>query len=96
MNRESPEELQEIMDLIHASAERAGVVLDIGERKTLQQGCATTLVAVLDPSIVEHSGSYLVDCRLAMEKAAPETKSEENAERLWAESEKLVGQKFEI
>jgi hypothetical protein len=92
----NPEVLQETIDFIRACAEKAGVVWDVEGPKTLQQGCATTLVAALDPSIEEYSGAYLTDCNIAIDKAAPETKSEENAKRLWVESEKLVGEKFEI
>jgi hypothetical protein len=96
MSSDNMEGYQEAIELVRAGAERAGIAWDMEKQKTLQQGCATTLVAALDPSITEHSGAYLVNCSLAMEKATPETKSEENAERLWTESEKLVGQKFEI
>jgi hypothetical protein len=61
------------------------------EPKTLQQGCSTTLVAALDPSIP--SGSYLEDCNVAQAEAY--AMDQERAEQLWALSEKLVGQKFD-
>ena len=61
------------------------------ERKTLQQGCSTTLVAALDPSIP--SGAYLEDCNTAEPEAHATDK--EKARQLWVLSEKLVGQKFE-
>ncbi|KUL86858.1 hypothetical protein ZTR_05283 [Talaromyces verruculosus] len=59
------------------------------EPKTLQQGCATTLVAALDPALQAYSGSYLNDCQLypAADFAADETA----AERLWALSRSIVG-----
>jgi NAD(P)-dependent dehydrogenase (short-subunit alcohol dehydrogenase family) len=66
--------------------------------KNVQEGCATSLRAALDPSLVEKNGScYLFDCQVievglnlkgwAMDKDA--------AERLWAMSEEMVGQKFD-
>lgn len=61
------------------------------EPKTVEQGCSTTLVAALDPTIP--SGSYLENCVIA----EPETyaKDQEKARLLWALSERLVGQIFE-
>lgn len=59
--------------------------------KTLQQGCATTLVAALDPSIEGESGAYLVDADIAQLKA---TVTVEDEKRLWDASEKLLGEKF--
>ena len=61
------------------------------ERKTTEQGCSTTLVAALDPSIT--SGSYLDDCNVAEPEAYATDR--EKAQQLWALSEKLVGQKFD-
>ena len=56
----------------------------------MKQGCSTTLVAALNPTIP--SGCYLEDCTVA----EPETyaNDQENAESLWALSERLVGQTF--
>ena len=61
-----------------------------GEPKTLEQGCSTTLVAALDPTL--QSGCYLEDCIVA----EPEfyAKDQEKAALLWALSEELVGQSF--
>lgn len=61
-------------------------------RKSIQQGCSTTLVAALDPSI--NSGDYLEDCNLAEPEA--HVMDERKAEKLWVLSEKLVGQKFDL
>ena len=33
--------------------------------KTLEQGCATTIVAALDPSLAAMSGAFLKDCVVA-------------------------------
>lgn len=61
--------------------------------KTLQEGCATSLVAALDPSIAEQSGAFLQDCavRPVLQDYA---RGKENADKLWELSERLVGQKF--
>jgi len=61
--------------------------------KTLQEGCATSLVAALDPSIAEHSGAFLQDCavRPVLQEYA---KGTENIDKLWQLSEELVGEKF--
>jgi hypothetical protein len=62
--------------------------------KSLQQGCSTSLVAALDPSIEGKNGDYLVDGDVS-EFPPPEwAVSEENQERLWEESESLVGESF--
>ena len=60
--------------------------------KSTQQGCSTTLVAALDPSI--NSGEYLEDCNLA--EPEPHATNKQKAEKLWGLSEKLVGQKFDL
>ncbi|KAF7896531.1 hypothetical protein EAF00_006545 [Botryotinia globosa] len=68
--------------------------------KTLEAGTSTTLVAVLDPALknktyyTHHSGAYLADCQIA--ETTDYTTNPDYAERLWALSEKLVGQKFDL
>ena len=62
------------------------------KRKSIQQGCSTTLVAALDPSI--NSGDYLVDCNPAEPEAHAMDK--QKAEQLWDLSEKLVDQRFDL
>lgn len=80
--------------------------------KTVQEGCSTSLVAALDPSIEgtmiiplksfgkmlmmpESGGGLLQDCAVRpIGKAHAEGK--ENIDKLWALSEKLVGQKFDL
>jgi hypothetical protein len=64
-------------------------------QKTLQQGCATTLVAALDPEIERQNGAYLVNGDVA-EFAPPEwATSVVDQERLWRLSEELTGKRFE-
>ena len=60
--------------------------------KTPAQGAATTVYAATAPSLAEHGGAFLGECRIA--KAAPHASSADDAERLWAVSEKLVGETF--
>ncbi|KAF7946157.1 hypothetical protein EAE96_009160 [Botrytis aclada] len=62
--------------------------------KSLEAGTSTTLVAALDPALKDHSGTYLADCQIA--ETADYTTNPDYAKRLWALSEKLVGQKFDL
>ena len=70
--------------------------------KTVEQGAATSCFAATAPELAGRGGSYLEDCHVAaVDDAAdaPEgVKSyaldPEAAERLWAVSERLVGQRF--
>ncbi|KAL8785161.1 MAG: hypothetical protein Q9195_008753 [Heterodermia aff. obscurata] len=62
--------------------------------KTLNQGAATVIIAALDPSFRKSSPSFLVENQVA--EAAPYATDEASAEKLWALSEKLVGQKIDI
>jgi NAD(P)-dependent dehydrogenase (short-subunit alcohol dehydrogenase family) len=71
--------------------------------KTLGAGGATSLVAALDPKLAdgvgetkdgkENYGAFMMDCQVS-DKAQPLTVSSSEAERLWALSEELVGEKF--
>ena len=67
-------------------------------RKTLQQGCSTTLRAALDPALNDSEKIYLHDCQV---KSDPGVVMEyaldkENARKCWELSEKMVGEKFAI
>ena len=67
------------------------------EQKTLQQGCATQLRAVLDPSLKSFSGAYMEDCQIvehAHHKRLVEVDGLE--ERVWKVSEELVGVSLEL
>jgi NAD(P)-dependent dehydrogenase (short-subunit alcohol dehydrogenase family) len=72
-----------------------------GERpalKTLEEGCATTLRAALDPFLEEREGScYLDDCQVVEvgENLKAYAIDGEDAERMWRMSEEMVGEKFE-
>jgi NAD(P)-dependent dehydrogenase (short-subunit alcohol dehydrogenase family) len=70
----------------------------IARRKTLQQGCATTLRAALDPDLAREDGVWLVDTQLSTDPTWIESWSLDvgDAERLWRLSEELVGERFEF
>lgn len=84
----TPEMRLEAVEMIVANTGRP---FPMPEPKSLLQGCSTTLVAALDPSIP--SGSYLDDCAVA--EAESYAVDKQKADWLWAISEKLVGQKFD-
>lgn len=80
-------------DFALAAAAGAEAGLEYGsEPKTLEQGCATTLVAALDPAIPAPNGAYLDDCH----EKKPNAKVEDPAliEKLWEVTERITGQKF--
>ncbi|CAN9360627.1 unnamed protein product [Alternaria alternata] len=60
--------------------------------KTLEQGAATSVAAALDPRLDNCSGAFLDDCQVA--RVLDYASSEDNAESLWALSEKIVGETF--
>ncbi|EAA30420.1 NAD(P)-binding protein [Neurospora crassa] len=62
--------------------------------KSLDEGCATTMVAALDPALDETKGLYLVDCQIS--DPHPHAQDEVAAERLWKLSEEIVGEKFTL
>ncbi len=70
--------------------------------KTVEQGAATSVWAAVAPELEGHGGLYLEDCNQA-EPAIPEkpysgvhahASDPEAAERLWVESETMVGETF--
>ncbi|KAL7910467.1 NAD(P)-binding protein [Trichoderma velutinum] len=63
--------------------------------KTLAQGTSTCLVAAFDPDIVEFNGGYLEDCQITKPRLAY-AGSLEGAQKLWAISEQMIGEEFEM
>jgi NAD(P)-dependent dehydrogenase (short-subunit alcohol dehydrogenase family) len=71
--------------------------------KSLNAGSSTAMVAALDPNLAvgvgethngsENWGAFLADCQIAG-NAIPGAVSSKDAEKLWAMSEKWVGQTF--
>jgi len=66
--------------------------------QTLQQACATPLLAALDPSLPDREGFWLHDCKLSTESVHfnLRAKDSRNADRLWKLSEELIGEEFDI
>ena len=60
---------------------------------SLQQGVATMLRAALDPSLRAEAPAFLKECQVA--PVLTYASDEEEALRLWAWSEKVVGEEFE-
>ncbi|KAJ6453731.1 hypothetical protein C8R45DRAFT_1112289 [Mycena sanguinolenta] len=65
--------------------------MDIVPWKTIPQGAATTLVAAFDPRL---SGAYLDDCIPANQKLSSYCADPLNAEKLWAATEEVIGERF--
>jgi NAD(P)-dependent dehydrogenase (short-subunit alcohol dehydrogenase family) len=65
------------------------------QRKTLEQGAATTVWAATAPGLESQGGTYLADCQVTDEHA-PWARDPESAARLWALSETLVGERFPL
>jgi NAD(P)-dependent dehydrogenase (short-subunit alcohol dehydrogenase family) len=72
--------------------------------KSVEAGAATSVFAATAPELEGRGGLYLEDCHVAAINDAPDAldgvKSyaldPENAERLWAVSERLVGERFAL
>jgi hypothetical protein len=82
-----------IIAKVKAETEKAGRKYIREPDKTLQQGCATTLVAALDPSVEPQNGAYLWNGNVREDQTWT---NEDDQEKLWALSEKLTGEKFEL
>jgi NAD(P)-dependent dehydrogenase (short-subunit alcohol dehydrogenase family) len=65
-------------------------------RKTLGQGCSTTLRAALDPGLSVARACYLEDCHVTSDpkSVAPWALDPENAEQSWKLGEEMLGEKF--
>jgi NAD(P)-dependent dehydrogenase (short-subunit alcohol dehydrogenase family) len=74
-----------------------GISIDFSSEyhKTIPEGTATHIVAAFDQNIASETGSYLADCQLAMDRVKAYAKDDTEAEKLWALSEKIVGQNFQ-
>jgi len=85
------------LDAMRASLEERGV-----QMKSVPQGAATSVWAATSDTLLDHGGAYLADCQIsepvsaenAASGYAPWAYDTENAERLWAESERLTGVSF--
>ncbi|KAJ2957927.1 hypothetical protein NQZ79_g6387 [Umbelopsis isabellina] len=89
-----PEEFQHpIYDAWGQEFDKTGI-----DYKSLAQGASTHIVAAFDPSIKDNSGSYLSSCQIANDSPylKPYANNDEDANKLWALSEKLVAQQFSL
>lgn len=80
------------------SLQEARASREHAKTKTLQQGCATQIVAALDHSLEEQDGVFLADCRPSTSPlpVKPWSLDEKDAERMWTLSEELVGEAFDF
>ncbi|KAG0649771.1 Short-chain dehydrogenase TIC chloroplastic [Hyphodiscus hymeniophilus] len=79
-----------------AAAEKAmGREWKMPAKKTMQQGCSTTLIAALDPSIEKDNGAYLDNGDIAANSPPDYLSLLESEHRLWKLSEELVGEKLD-
>ena len=87
----------ELLEVMRASFVERGITM-----KSVPQGAATSVWGATSDVLLDHGGAYLADCQVAEpvseENAAggyaPWAYDTENAERLWAESERLTGVSF--
>ncbi len=93
--------------LRHLEQEDFDLLTDGGKRelplKTVEQGAATSVWAATSPALADRGGLYLEDCQVAVPAEPGDdggveswALDEELADRLWALSERLVGQAFEL
>ena len=75
----------------------------VASSNAVPQGAATSVWAATAPELADHGGAYLLDCQISEplqdENAsggyAPWAYDEASEKRLWTESEKLTGVRFE-
>lgn len=73
----------------------AGTKLKGIRKKTIEEGCATMLIAALDPRIAPQNGAYLSDGVVATESIPLVDDSiRETSEDLWKVTEQLLGRAF--
>ncbi len=63
--------------------------------KSIPEGAATTVWAATAPELASTGGVYLEDCAVST-KAAPWALDADAARRLWAISEEMVGERFDL
>jgi NAD(P)-dependent dehydrogenase (short-subunit alcohol dehydrogenase family) len=81
------DDLKDLMD--KAAASPSG---GMPPAKSVEQGAATAVWAATAPELDAHGGAYLEDCHVST--AAPHATDPDDAARLWALSEQIVGQTF--
>ncbi|KAJ2981772.1 hypothetical protein NQ176_g1821 [Zarea fungicola] len=95
----TPELMEDVTQTIFGlSLEEALKSEEYAKLKTLQQGCATQLVAALDPALDEQDDVFLSDCKPTHKPTLVHARAldEKDAERMWTLSEDLVGESFDF
>jgi NAD(P)-dependent dehydrogenase (short-subunit alcohol dehydrogenase family) len=86
---------EDFAEITHVTKRNTGKEFELDfPVKNRQEGCATTLVATLDPRLGKDSGAFLTDCQISALDVRCD--SAEDAQRLWDISERLVGEKFAL
>jgi hypothetical protein len=86
--------LEEGLSRAREAEEKEGREWKRDPQKSLQQGCSTSLVAALDPEMEGNNRNYLVNGEVSEFPPPVWAVSQENQEKLWEESEELVGERF--
>ena len=84
------DDLEGMMAKAKASADSGGSGMP--PAKSIEQGAATSVWAATAPELDVQGGAYLEDCHVS--EAAPHATDPDDAARLWALSEQIVGQQF--
>ncbi|KKY28630.1 putative short-chain dehydrogenase [Phaeomoniella chlamydospora] len=71
-----------------------GLAAGMGMDESIQEGISTCLVALLDPALADRTGSYLEDCNVL--DVMDHAEGNDNEDKLWALSEGLTGQAFNV
>ena len=58
-------------------------VLLFFRNKNIPQGASTTVYACLDPSLVQHGGAYLIDCKIDEPSALGQDKNKRLRKKMW-------------
>ncbi|KAK5085618.1 hypothetical protein LTR05_004905 [Lithohypha guttulata] len=89
------ESLMKALEETKAEYAKQGIEYVPETPKSIEQGCATMLVASLANELSSHNGAFLRDSQIfAEEEQKPWVKDAEKARKLWELSEGWVGEKF--
>lgn len=90
----SMEALNAVLEMGKKKMEEAGEEVKEEQPKSMEQGCATMVLAAMQPDLKEHSGAFLKDCSVFPEsEQKPWVKVPEVDKKLWELSEQWVGEK---
>ena len=103
--------MDEFADIPLISERNTGKVFQTQHPRSIQEGISTCLVALLDPALAgkhvpvcylrisadvvpDRTGSYLEDCNVL--DVMDHAEGNDNEDKLWALSEELTGQAFNV